>query len=258
MRRFRTSFCALLAVTLPSVAIAADMPRGRGPVVIGESDSYSEEIGTGWYLRGDVGYSKATDASLTIGAQRFDGVGRGGTTIYGFGFGYKFNDFLRADLTIDQIATLDLKKRVGSVGCFGTDTCTIDRSFDGSVTPVLANAYVDLGNWSGITPYVGGGIGGALIRGRGTFTYTDITSGGTVTTTAEGGKTWSPAFAAMGGVAVDLGAGLTLDAGYRYLWLSHGTGPIAQQGSFGAVPASVDYRSSGFHQARLGLRYYVY
>jgi len=27
---------------------------------------------------------------------------------------------------------------------------------------LLANAYVDIGTWHGVTPYVGAGIGGAL------------------------------------------------------------------------------------------------
>ena len=259
MRHVRSLLLACLAVTAPGVAFAADMPWGRGPVVVSERGPQEEEIGTGWYLRGDIGFSRATAPSMTMGATSFSDVGRDGSFVYGGGFGYKFNEWFRTDLTIDQISSYGLKHRIGSVGCFGVDTCTVDRKFDGTVMPVLANAYLDLGNWWGFSPYVGGGVGVARMRTGGAFTYTDTTTAATVTTVATTDVKWSPAFAAMGGLTVDLGSGLQLDAGYRYLWLSEGaTGTMAQTGAGGVVPGTVELKNAGFHQARVGLRYFVY
>jgi opacity protein-like surface antigen len=159
------------------MAGAADMPWGRGPAVISERGPAEVEIGTGWYLRGDIGFSRATAPSMTLGATSFTGVGRDGAFVYGGGFGYKFNEWLRADLTVDQISSYGLKHRIGSVGCFGVDTCTVDQKFDGKVVPVLANAYLDLGKWWGFTPYVGGGAGVARMRTGGVFAYTDTKIG---------------------------------------------------------------------------------
>lgn len=258
MRRLRSSLLAFLAIAAPGVAVAADMPWGRGPTVISERSPYQEEIGTGWYLRGDIGYSKAQAPSFTMGATSLGSAGRDGSFVYGGGFGYKFNEWLRADLTVDQIESYGMKRRIGSVACFTTDTCTIDSGYGGKVMPVMANAYVDFGNWGGFSPYVGGGLGAARLISSGSFTYTDTTTAATVTTYASGGSRWSPAFAAMAGLTIDLGSGIQLDAGYRYLWLSEGsTGVIAQSGAGASVPSTVEFRNNGFHQARVGLRYFV-
>ena len=188
----------------------------------------------------------------------FSDTARDASFVFGGGFGYKFNDWLRADLTIDRVATLGLKHNIGSVTCNTTDTCTIDSHFGGTVMPVLANAYLDLGNWHGIGPYVGGGAGAALMQTGGDFIYTDTTTAGTVTTHTKSGSVWSPAFAAMAGFTVDLGSGIQLDAGYRYLWLTQGaTGTLTQTGNGGVVPATVEFKHNADHQARVGLRYYV-
>jgi opacity protein-like surface antigen len=257
MRRFGTFLLPVLVVAASAPALAADMGFGRAPAVIGERGPLEEEIGTGWYLRGDIGYSQAQAPSLNIGATGFSGIGKGGNFVYGGGFGYKFNEWLRADVTLDQIAGYGLKRQVGSIACFGTDTCAVNRKLDGTVMPILANAYLDLGNWGGFSPYVGGGIGAARMRTSGTLTYTD-TTGNSFNTMVDSGVKWSPAFAAMAGLAVDLGSGIQLDAGYRYLWISQGTtGVMGQGGTGGAVPMGVELKNSGFHQARIGLRYFV-
>jgi len=258
MRRLRTSFFVLSAVVLPEIAMAADMPWGRGPTVIPDRSPIEEEIGSGWYLRGDIGWSKATAPSFTMGTAQFGKVGRDASFVAGGGFGYKFNEWLRADLTVDQIRGYGLKSRIGSVGCFGLDTCTISSDYSGTVMPVLANAYVDFGGWHGFSPYLGGGIGAAKLKSSGSFTYTDTTTALTATTYADGGSRWSPAFAAMAGLSIDLGSGIQLDAGYRYLWVTEGsTGNVAQSGAFGLVPGGVEFKNNGFHQARVGLRYFV-
>ena len=258
MRHFRILLLACSAVAVPGMAGAADMPWGRGPAVISEGEPAEVEIGTGWYLRGDIGFARPTAPTLTMGANSFTGISRDGSFAFGGGFGYKFNDFLRADLTVDQISSYGLKRRIGTVGCFGVDTCNVDHKFDGTVVPVLANAYVDLGKWWGFSPYVGGGAGVARMRTGGGFTYTDTTTHASLETVASSRTKWSPAFAAMAGLAVDLGAGIQLDAGYRYLWLSEGaTGVMTQTGSGGLVPSSVEMKNAGFHQARVGLRYFL-
>ena len=258
MRRLRSSLLALLTVAAPSAAMAADMPWGRGPAVISEQSSRQEEIGTGWYLRGDVGYARATSPSLDMSTTTFSNIDRSGSLIVGGGFGYKFSEWFRTDLTVDYIDHYRLKSGLGTVGCFVVDTCSVSHKFDGTVTPILANAYLDFGSWSGLTPYVGAGIGAARLMSRGTFTYVDPSAAATVTTQVYGASRWSPAFAAMAGFSFDLGSGIALDAGYRYLWVNdESSGPLVQRGNGGVVPSTVDFSNKAFHQARVGLRYYV-
>jgi opacity protein-like surface antigen len=88
---------------------------------------------------------------------------------------------------------------------------------------VLLNGYFDLGNWSGITPYVGAGIGFA---NNDLSSYSSKVSCLTVTCSSafsqaavahEGGTKTNLAWALMAGAAVDIGKGLKLDLGYRYL-----------------------------------------
>lgn len=257
MRSFRSVCLSALVLAAPAVAVAADMPWGRGPVVIGERSPQELEIGTGWYLRGDVGYSKATAPSMTLDTDRFTGIGRNGAFAWGGGFGYKFNDWFRADLTVDQISSYGLKRRIGSLTCFTTDTCSVDGNYDGTVMPIMANGYIDLGGWHGFSPYIGGGVGAARLKSSGTLTYTD-SSAVTYVTSVDRGAKWSPAFAAMAGFTIDIGSGLQLDAGYRYLWLTDGsTGPMTQVGGGSGLPSTLDYKNTGFHQGRVGLRYFV-
>lgn len=78
----------------------------------------------------------------------------------------------------------------------------------------LANAYVDLGTFRGLTPYVGGGVGFATIT---TMGYKDVNpvSGGFAF--AEKDRTTTNfAWALYAGVAYDVTPQLTLDFGYRY------------------------------------------
>src|SRR5690606_11090944 len=78
--------------------------------------------------------------------------------IGGLGVGYQLNRWLRGDLTAEYR---------GETGFHGLDTFTDvngDPRYNNYTAKksewlLLANAYVDLGEWHGISPYVGAGIG---------------------------------------------------------------------------------------------------
>jgi opacity protein-like surface antigen len=130
---------------------------------------------SGWYLRGDVGVGfqnfKSFDhdqtnpafvwpASWTINQQEIKDA-----TILGFGVGYEFNSWLRFDIT-GEYRTRVVGKVTGSFKefCAGGGTCFDSFDFDHSAAVFMANAYLDLGTWWCITPYIGGGVGGAFQR----------------------------------------------------------------------------------------------
>src|SRR5829696_6530107 len=158
------SFIAAGAVTLLSqAALAADMaiapPPAYAPAVV-------EDFG-GWYLRGDIGFSNqrvdrlnnALDSTLTSSVQR-NNFGTAG--IFGLGVGYKVNNWFRADITGEyrgnsQFFGTDHLTYAGPA--FGVDTYNATKS----EWVVLGNAYVDLGTWWCVTPFIGAGIGGARV-----------------------------------------------------------------------------------------------
>jgi opacity protein-like surface antigen len=130
---------------------------------------------------------------------------------------------------------------------------------------VLANAYVDLGNWWGLTPYVGAGAGVNVMYQKSQVNYTfgnllpyagyTLTDPFTNTTYIQNrdrtlsGTTVRFAYAFMGGVAYDVTNHLKVDVGYRWLNL----GSIEGLGLYGAT-IKKDLIS---HQVRIGFRYVI-
>lgn len=190
------------------------------------------EVGGGWYLRGDYTASDfrhpkddtlPTPEPLTplVGFRLSDTDG------YGGGIGYRFNSFLRADVTIDgrsRSRFRDYSSRTNFVEGYNIEAGKLD------VLTGLFNVYVDLGTWWGFTPYVGAGVGMASKR------FHDAWTGTTCITSFCGGKTEGAytigaqgfdaranhtavglAWAAMAGISYEIGAGVSIDASYRYL-----------------------------------------
>ena len=154
------------------------------------------EIGSGWYLRGDLGYAldkkyKGTDIATVnpFSTTNFSGGGPTGFSEkdtplnVSIGVGYQFTDYLRADANFGYYAG-ERKKYSGSGSCDGTLITTQDTydgtgTLTGSTTTTSASStpcptsvsiknttyfgmidgYFDLGTFRNITPYVGAGVG---------------------------------------------------------------------------------------------------
>ncbi len=113
------------------------------------------EFVSGWYLRGDVGYR--TDMSVGSMTSPFpvpQNSDFGDVATIGAGGGYKAGWF-RADVTVDYAG----KAKFSGDGF-------LPAAFTGKVESwtALANVYLDLGTWSGLTPYVGIGAGAVTFR----------------------------------------------------------------------------------------------
>src|SRR6202008_3328191 len=163
MRSVKSLVAAGAASLLSSVAFAADMPSimpapAYAPPVV-------EDFG-GWYLRGDIGFSnqrvsrldKALDANNTSSVQHLTFKPAG---IFGLGAGYRFNNWFRADITGEYRGNSQFlgKDSITYPTGFGTDVYHATKS----EWVVLGNAYVDLGTWWCVTPFIGAGIGGARV-----------------------------------------------------------------------------------------------
>ena len=169
-------FGAALLLFAPTAGYAADLyeppiieaPEPLPPII----EPAAPEFG-GWYIRGDVDYHW----SKLRGTE------------------YITYRYLRADLTADYWFKSDFNGSTsgtcsGGVPCVSTDTSAY------SAWLLMANAYIDLGTYHGVTPYVGAGIGGAHIKWD---DLTNTTPDGT--TVHEGSSNWRFAYSLMAGAS---------------------------------------------------------
>ncbi|WP_119256733.1 outer membrane protein [Shinella zoogloeoides] len=208
---------------------------------------------SGWYLRGDAGwsYNKMRGAHYFQGSNDtdadFDYTRLKSGFVIGGGVGYQINDHFRTDVTLDYMFKSNF--RGGTTGLCGVTPCqSTDRS-GMSALSLLANAYVDIGHYGVFTPYVGGGIGGSYVKWN--KLDNTICNGGTCTTTEHGGKkSWRFTYALMAGASIDLTCNLKADVGYRFRHITKGA-------MFGFKNNGGPGYDKGFysHEARAGLRY---
>jgi opacity protein-like surface antigen len=263
MRSVKFFIAAGAASLFSSMAFAADLPIAPPPHV-----APVEDFG-GWYLRGDIGFSNQSVKSvLDTNSAAFNNVAVtqtssfGSAGIYGGGVGYQFNNWLRADFTgqyrgKSNFTGLDVVTGTGpNAGLAETDAYTATKS----ELLFLVNAYVDLGTWWGITPFVGAGIGTARVS------IADFTDTGdalfnsnqthSLVYAGESSK-WNFAWAAHAGLAYMVTPGLTLELAYSFVNLGSGiTGPTH---SFDQVTdtthAPFAFKNIISNDVKLGLRW---
>jgi opacity protein-like surface antigen len=259
------TFIAAAAVVAASSAQAADMlPPPLMPAphhVPVQSGDFS-----GWYLRGDVGVGIATTDSHTstfrAGAPAIPGFATVATSVdsaafIGFGAGYRFNSWFRADVTGEYRASTaynSFNRYTGAApGCI---ECYDEyrARFGGGV--FLLNGYFDLGTWAGVTPYIGAGVGGSY------NVVKDITDHNVTTGTGfgygKGESKFAFAWALMAGLSYSVTQNLTLEMGYRYLDRGNvGTGPITCANAAPGVCYNErqNFRATS-HDMRLGMRWH--
>lgn len=213
-----------LAVLLPVTAHAADYDP---PVFVEEAAEYVPvEVGSGWYLRGDVGYN----VNETPYDFSYLGVETDNTRIFGsLGMGYRFTDYFRGELNLGFLShdTFDVTTGIETI------------SLENTVWSGMANVYADLGTIAGFTPYVGAGAGMVYSR-------SDASLSGLIDISASDDQ-YEFAYSLNAGVAYQVSRNLLLDVGYQYL-SSPGLEYVDPE-TF-EVKDGVDY-----HQVKVGLRY---
>lgn len=114
----------------------------------------------------------------------------------------------------------------------------------------LVNGYVDIPTSSGFVPYLGGGIGYANNR-LSQMTTTLSLPTITLYDTQTGASTGNFAWALMAGTAYPLGAGLSVDIGYRYV----DSGTVKTGGSATSGPLAPVSGKLRTNEVSLGLRF---
>jgi opacity protein-like surface antigen len=248
-----------LGLASTSFASAADL---RGPIRHEPLPVHQEEFAGGWYLRGDVGVGnqslKRLSNSQIEAPDRVPithlNAGFTSAPLIGAGVGYVFNNWLRADVTGEyrSAAFKGLSSYPGGVG-FTSGSFAYTANQHALVG--LANLYLDLGTWSGITPFIGGGIGLANITVD-DFTLTNAHQQAVVY--GPRGNRTNFAWALHAGAAVDVTDNLKVELGYRYLRMgdaAHGT-PLTDAISKGKdVSEPWVFRRLESHDVKLGMRW---
>jgi opacity protein-like surface antigen len=177
---------ALLTSIMAAPSFAADIDQIIPAPVI-EDNYVPVEIGTGWYIRGDVGYnfggrqnsSQFDQVPVTFNNTYADAINAG------VGFGYRYNDIFRMDTTLDRVfggsfsntqlvaptgpchgtgEYIDLATGTVYMGPYDISNCLRKDEASYNAWYVMGNAYADLGTINGFTPFLGAGLGVAKIN----------------------------------------------------------------------------------------------
>ncbi|WP_040580667.1 outer membrane protein [Methyloferula stellata] len=256
MASLKATLCAgVIALGAADLAQAADLlpppPPPPEPVAFGN-----------WYIRGDVGVGISNLSSPRSTLNPFNpaggpapviarvGTNIGDAAIAGVGFGYQFNNWIRFDAT-GEYRTSAAYRAVNTYTAFCTGANFCQDSYTANVASgvFLANAYIDIGTWYGVTPFVGAGVGGAIHKFSG---LTDIGLGSGFSSDR---NINTLAWAAMAGLDFNITPNLKLEISYRYLDMGKLTsGPI----SCGALGGCFFERQSfnlASNDVRIGFRY---
>ncbi|ANT48766.1 outer membrane protein [Mesorhizobium amorphae] len=279
---------ALAAIMLMPVTQASSADYDP-PIYVDQAPDYVPvEVGSGWYLRGDIGYAfshpfdhEETPAGFTSKSSLFDGS---------VGMGYHFNDYLRAELNFGILPT----NRFGDnfiTTCDGSITTTVTNVTTGTLVSqtnapasapcngsniannkaysLMANGYIDLGTYVGLTPYIGGGLGVVYSKYNRAIGQRDCAET-TTTNTAGGFQTvdqfncddpagyagavaskgsYDLAYALAAGVSYQVTKNVSVDLGYEYFAIPDAEYVAYDGGAFN-IHKGVDYQS-----VKVGLRY---
>ncbi|WP_342738099.1 outer membrane beta-barrel protein [Bradyrhizobium sp. B117] len=281
MRSVKSLLAAGAASLISSMAFAADMPIAAPPPMY-SPPAPPADFG-GWYLRGDIGFSnqsvksvrksdEAAYSQLSSFSQTtdFDTAG-----IFDVGVGYRVNSWFRTDVTAQYRGKSNFKGTDLLTGsAYGTPYSGIDN-YNGSKSELLflANAYVDLGTWWCVTPFIGAGVGASRVNissftdsgavnplvspGATPSGFPPVVTAGTHSSyaTAASGSKWNFAWAAHAGLAYKVNPSLTLELAYSYVDLGSGTTGALAAYDAASLGNTFKFKDITSHDLKLGVRW---
>jgi opacity protein-like surface antigen len=236
---------AIIAMSI-GAASAADMAI---PVVY----EPAPQVFSGWYLRGDIGMSnqklKELDYFRYATAPGFTWLDKGGfdsAPFFGLGIGYQFNNWFRMDLTGEYRGKADFH------ALDRYDTGSNEYGGTKSEWLFMANAYVDLGTWWCVTPFIGAGVGFAKINIDHFTDMNTLAAGGGY---AESGSTTNFAWALHAGLAYKVTPNFTVELAYRYLDMGDGETGIAYNLNGTTSGQVFTFKDITSHDIKFGMRW---
>ncbi|MPZ57686.1 MAG: outer membrane beta-barrel protein [Rhizobiales bacterium] len=254
-------YAQVLAVAGATVLSAtASLAADLGPII--EPPIYAPPVSfSSWYLRGDIGMTNQTvgkldnvlfpgTPNLVIHDKNFESG-----MLFGIGVGYQWNNWLRTDITGEYR---------GETGFHGFDTwgSGAGARFNNYTAKksewlFLANAYLDLGTWWNLTPFVGAGVGASRVT---IHSFRDAGTTGNpgfpTMAYADAASRWNFAWALHAGLAYQATKNLTIELAYRYVNLGHGkSGDIIAFDGTNNVNNPMEFRNLSSHDVKLGVRW---
>ena len=222
----KTLIGSAAAAMLSTAAYAADL--GPPPMQYQPPAQVLEQ--SGWYLRGDVGIGVQNFNSFELGPASIvpadwsiDQTDIQDTAIFGMGAGYVLNNWLRFDVTGEYRTKAEFR----AIGSYNHNTCTVNfvtgtcfDTFNGnfSAAVFMANAYIDLGTWWCLTPFVGAGVGAAYDRISGVSDVGPLPPG-TIGFgfTQQDSSSWNLAWNVQAGLTYNVSDTFKVDFSWRHL-----------------------------------------
>jgi opacity protein-like surface antigen len=251
--RLKISTLTAIAALTASAAQGADYSQPMPPPQPIVYQQPQQDFAEGWYLRGFVGVGMNAAYTLDyLPAPANVGNGFvfqhnsiGDTYFIGGGVGYEWNNWLRFDTTAEYRA----KTRVYAFGSYPPNFLDI---YEGQLKSwvFLANAYVDLGTWYCLTPFVGVGVGGAHLT-LANFSDVNPLAGGFGF--GRNPSVWNFAYALHAGVAYNVQKNFKVELAYRYLNFGSITDTVDCNG--GCNADSFKFKNLYSHDIMLSLRW---
>jgi len=260
----RFLICIGAAALIGTSAYAADLPPPmvyQPPAVVA--------VTSGWYLRGDVGVGVQNFTQLNLeptfnlpSTFMVNEHDIQDTTIAGFGIGYELNNWLRFDVTGEYRTQAAFKAitsfNQGTCVVIGvTGTCFDNFSGNFSSAVFMANAYIDLGTWWCITPFIGAGVGTAWDRVTGVMDIGPLPPG-TIGFgfTQNDASSWNLAWNVQAGLTYNVSNNLKIDFSWRFLSMgSPQSADIFCQNTTSCVQNFLVLKDMTAQDFRIGLRW---
>jgi opacity protein-like surface antigen len=183
-----TSKLKLLAAVVSLLSLSAPVIAADNDLIIPaqQEDFVPVEIGSGWYIRGDIGVNfggRHNSDQYDLAPVNYSNSYRDALNV-GVGVGYRINDMFRADAGIDHIFDssfgstqlvaptgpclgigeyVDTGTGVIYMGPYAITNCLREDKASYTANIAMANLYADLATISGFTPFLGAGLGMARI-----------------------------------------------------------------------------------------------
>ena len=207
----------------------------------------------GIYIKGFIG-----QANPNVGSLWHESYAAGNFTVhdkdikssplFGLGIGWQARHWLRFDLTGEYRGDATFVGYDTYTGPAGANDYQADiRSWLG-----LANAYIDMGNWCGFTPFIGAGIGFASLTVDG---LRDVNVGNDSVGIASAHTKTNFAYAFYAGFSYDVTPSTVIDLTYRWADLgSAQSGPISAYDGSSTI-SGLHIRNVQSNDLMLGVRY---
>jgi opacity protein-like surface antigen len=239
LKRITLSLAALALLPVVQASAADYDPAPVEPV----EEYVPVEVGSGWYLRGDIAYSSNVDSINTdFGFTPPLSYSESEDPIFGsLGFGYHINNYLRAEVNFGYAPGFSQSVN------YNDGTIFAAGSIDNHSWTGIINGYVDLGTYVGFTPYVGAGIGFLQSNYDVDARYVDAT---TALTIDDDQTNYNFAYTLNAGVAYEVASNLSIDLGYQFLSSPDAEYAAVQNFTTYPIESGIEY-----HQFKVGLRY---